>query len=153
MGKISLFTNSFVSLSLLVIFGFLFEIMKDNTREFSLNMTRFFINHNNAFFIGYFWFFCTFLFYFISIIVFVMLYILKDKIMMMNALVLVFFKLFLTHFLKIYFHDTRPCFIDDQIAKYHCSCEFGFPSGHASEAFIMFFWILYEILYKNGSYR
>lgn len=70
---------------------------------------------------------------------------------MINLFILCYFKLIITHLTKIGFHDSRPCFENEILANNECSCEFGFPSGHSSESFVMYFWIFYEFLFKNKS--
>jgi len=54
-----------------------------------------------------------------------------------------------THLFKIIFHDTRPCFENQELGADGCSCEFGNPSGHSSESVVMYFWICYEFIYKQ----
>lgn len=82
---------------------------------------------------------------------FFLLFVLRQKDIAINILITSFFKLTITNFLKVAFYDTRPCFESERISLHHCSCEFGYPSGHSSEVFTMYFIIFYELLYKRDS--
>lgn len=62
---------------------------------------------------------------------------------------LAYIRVMLTHTLKILFHDSRPCYENEEISKEHCSCDFGNPSGHTSTGTVMMFWFFYEFGFKN----
>ena len=78
--------------------------------------------------------------------VYIGLFMMKDKAL---AFWLFYFKsleTLLQNLIKLAYFDTRPCFLNQELADMGCSCSFGKISGHASTTFFFYLFILTEYL-------
>lgn len=78
--------------------------------------------------------------------VFVGLFFMKDKAL---AFWLFYFKsleTILQNLVKLAYFDSRPCFLNQELADIGCSCSFGKMSGHSSTTFFFYLFVLTEYL-------
>lgn len=78
--------------------------------------------------------------------IYIGLFFMKDKAL---ALWLFYFKSLeslLQNLIKLAYFDTRPCFVNQELADIGCSCSFGKISGHASATFFFYLFVLTEYL-------
>lgn len=97
----------------------------------------------------WYWIYAGPIFVVIPIIGHLCLFILKDKSHALIIYLIVASENTISNLLKILYHDSRPCFIDEEIAAIKCTCSFGKPSGHSSSSIVMYVTLYYLLVYCN----
>ena len=80
---------------------------------------------------------------------FLCIFFLKDKRYALLGIIIDNLDIYIVNFLKILFRDNRPRFYRPDLRILGCSCEFGYPSGHSSTSFSLFFFIFYTFVYES----
>ena len=141
-------TNLIVSVIILFIVYSMDPLLKEKIMKYSMDLTK--LMHKSSEFLFYwFWLYHKLLYFAIPVFYHLSIFFMKDKSSAILFLSFGAIEIMTTNLLKLAYHDTRPCFEDEEISLIHCSCTFGKPSGHSSSSFVFYSMVYYLLFWDR----
>ena len=98
----------------------------------------------------WYWIFAGPVYYLIPVIGHLCFFMLGEKNHALMIFMMIGFENTVTNLLKLIYNDLRPCFLDQEIADFACTCSFGKPSGHSSSSVTLYVGLYYILIHSNA---